>query len=661
MDYNSDDLGSTIQKTYKRSRTLHDEWRKEARICYDMVAGHQWEPDEEADLKAQNRLPIKFNRIQKFVNATVGLQIQNRQEVRYLPREISDNQIAELLSEAARYSDDQCEGEDEITDAFEDMTICGMGWTDTLMDYTEGPDGKLITAERMDPLEMEWDANAKKRNLADAKWIAHGRNFPYDEAIEKWPEIKEISPSTAELMEEDVPVIDATENWKYEGKNASGAAKQNKVLVIRCQWYQDRKVMYLIDPETRQLTAMARSKFNKTKEMVQKLYGVDLQGVPGLQRKYYQAFVVNDIVVEKYEMPCPAFTMRAMCANRDHNKKTWYGLVRAQIDPQKFSNKFFSDFAFIIATNRKGGAFIETGALVDPKKAERDWSSPDALISLNRGGLNQIRERDAGEIPRGVEQLMALATQVMPDIAGMSAEMMGQVDRNQPGVLEETRKETGVTMLAKFFDALKRHSRMRGFVVMKYIVKYMNDGRIIRISTPTGKREPAPLNIPKDLEYDIVVDEASTTPNSKRQTLGVLLQLLPTLQAMQIPIPPSVIEYLPLPSTLQEEWKQLLQPKEEKQQSNPLAEAEAVKGQFELQKEQMRQQPKMADLQLKAQKQQAEQQVELKQLIHDEIRLALEALGLELERGKLEVDAREAGVRLALDKYKTIQPPRLQG
>ena len=662
LSFTDQDLGDVIRRTYKTAHNFHDEWHKEARLCYDMTAGHQWEKDEEADLLANSRLPVKFNRIQKYVNGTVGLQIQNRQELTYLPRDISDNELSDLMSEAARYADDQCEGEDEITDAFEDMVICGMGWTSTYMDYTDNPRGEVKTAERIDPLEMEWDQNAKKRNLSDARWVAHARKYPWDEAVDKWPEIRDISPSTTYIFEEDVPVIDSTENWKYDAdKSNSQAVKQKKVLVIQMQWYEDKRVMYLVDPQTQELTSMARSKFSKTQELFQSLYGVQLEGVPGIKRTYYQAFVVHDTVVDKSEIPCNRFTFKVMCANRDRNKKTWYGLVRAQIDPQKFSNKFFSDFAYIVSSNRKGGAFVETGALVDRKKAERDWADPSSLIEVTRGGMEGIRERDAGTILPGVDRLMTYATQVMPDISGISAEMLGQVDRNQPGVLEEGRKETAVTMLAKFFDALKRHNRARGYVVLKYIVKYMNDGRLIRITSRNGQQQLVPLNLPKDIEADIVVDEAGTSPNMKRQTLSILLKLLPALQSMGVPIPPSALEYLPLPSTLIKEWQEMLSPKQgQQEEKNPLAEAEAVKGQFELEKEKMRQQPKLADVQLKAQKQQAEQQMDLRRMIQDEIRIALEAAGLELERGKLEVDAAESGVRLALDKYKTLNPPVLR-
>lgn len=659
IEYSSDTLGQAVKDAWKNARAAHESWRQEARVCYDMVAGHQWTDYEESELKAKDRIPVKFNRIQKYVNALVGLQINNRQEIRYLPRETSDNRVAELLTEAVRWADDLCEGEDEVTDAFEDMAVCGMGWTDTRMDYKEDPKGLVKTAERIDPIEMEWDPLAKKRNLSDACWKAHGKNWDWQEAEERWPQLAEAA-GPAEL-DDDMPVLSDTEEWNYVPGKQSGSARPKKVLIVRIQWYEDRKVMYLVDPDNGELTAVARNRFSKIKELFMQLYGIELEGVSGTERKYYEAFAANSTVLEKHEMSCKKFTLQAMCANRDRNKNIWYGIVRAQIDPQKFSNKFFSDFAYIISTNRKGGAFVETSALVDPKKAERDWASPDSIIEVEDGALARgaIRERDAGTIPAGVDRLMSYAAQVMPDISGVSAELMGQVDRNQPGILEEQRKESAVSMLGKFFDALKRHSRSRGHVVMEYIIKYLNDGRIIRISDPMGKSKPAALNFPEDITMDIVVDEAQTTSNSKRQTLGVVLNLLPHLQAMQVPVPPSIIEYLPLPSTLIEEWKQLLAPKPDQENKNPLAEAEAVKGQFELQKEQMRQQPKMLDLQLKQQKQQNDVSHELKRLIHEEVKIALQAAALELERGKLEVDAAEAGVRLALDEYSTLRTPKV--
>ena len=46
--------------------------------------------------------------------------------------------------------------------------MCGMGWTETRLDYDDNPEGDP-KVNRTDPLEMCWDRNTKKRDLIDGR------------------------------------------------------------------------------------------------------------------------------------------------------------------------------------------------------------------------------------------------------------------------------------------------------------------------------------------------------------------------------------------------------------------------------------------------------------------------------------------------------------
>jgi hypothetical protein len=78
----------------------------------------------------------------------------------------------ELLTSAAKWFRPQCDAEDEESDAFGDLVLCGMGWTETRLDYEDNPEGDP-KVDRTDPLEMVWDSGAKKRNLVDGRRLAH--------------------------------------------------------------------------------------------------------------------------------------------------------------------------------------------------------------------------------------------------------------------------------------------------------------------------------------------------------------------------------------------------------------------------------------------------------------------------------------------------------
>ena len=46
------------------------------------------------------------------------------------------------------------------------MVVCGMGWTETMLDYEDNSEGDP-KIERRDPLKMVWDSGASKRNLKE--------------------------------------------------------------------------------------------------------------------------------------------------------------------------------------------------------------------------------------------------------------------------------------------------------------------------------------------------------------------------------------------------------------------------------------------------------------------------------------------------------------
>ena len=128
-------------------------------------------------LRDQMRPEITFNRIAPTAEAILGIEIGNRRAVRYIPRSAGDAKPDEILTAAAEWARDGADAEDEETDAFFDVIVCGMGWVDTRIDYENDPEGKIV-AERIDPLEMVWDGAARKRNLGDARRTWRVKRLP---------------------------------------------------------------------------------------------------------------------------------------------------------------------------------------------------------------------------------------------------------------------------------------------------------------------------------------------------------------------------------------------------------------------------------------------------------------------------------------------------
>jgi myosin heavy subunit len=79
---------------------------------------------------------------------------------------------------------------------------------------------------------------------------------------------------------------------------------------------------------------------------------------------------------------------------------------------------------------------------------------------------------------------------------------------------------------------------------------------LIRITGETGEEVIPLIRDEMAHKYDVIVDDAPTSPNVKEKTFGILREILPALMQAGTPIPPDLIEYTPLPESLISKWKE---------------------------------------------------------------------------------------------------------
>ncbi len=603
-DRDEDDLIEEIRDNIKRSNDHQKDWRDLAVEDFDYTAGRQYTTEELSELEEDSGRPaITFNRIEPVVSAVHGHQLSNQQDIKCLPREQGDDQFAEVYSAAIKWADDESDALDDISEAFLDLIISGMGWTETYLSYDEDPDGKLHTAAHVPCLEMGWDPNAKNRNISDARYIYRNRWWKRKEAEQKWPKLRDL----VLRAHEDQFVRDAfseehnaQEAWKYEHDVSKYyQPHKDEVRIVQYQWWEHKPMYRVMDRQNGRIVELSPSKFEKMREFL------DMQQVPyvkQMKRTYYQAFMAGDHLLEKEKIDANEFTFKCMTGKRDNNKNYWFGIVRGMKDPQRWSNKFFSEMQDFMASNRRGGAFAEETAFTNVRKAEEDWNRNDALILLADNGISKIQERQQINYPQGLDRLMEIAIAAIPDTSGINLEMMGLVDRNQPGVLESQRKRASINILSTFFSSMKKYQQARGRLALFFIREYLSDGRMIRILGEEGAGQYIPLirNPNHDVRYDIIVDEAPHSVNQKEETFAVIMQLMPFLSKMGIPPPPQLMNYLPLPKSLVTEWQQSMQKSQQAAQNDPRKQAETADIASRAEKNKAEAQKKLAEAQREA-------------------------------------------------------------
>jgi hypothetical protein len=578
----------------------HGDWYKEAEECFAYTAGRsgnfeskqsggQWPGTSWNDMIASGRQPVEFNRIGPVVDSVCGLEVNNRQDVKYLPRTEGDADVDERLSSLGKWARDEAQAEDEESEMFRDAVICGRGFTDTYIDFAEEPTGKIVI-EHFDPLEAGVDPASKKANFVDARYIWRFKDVPADEAQAMFPGL-----ATSALDANWASTIDLKDGGEgnkrdYPEETRSGLKDDRRpktVRLVQCQWWER---------DDRFLVAMPGE------DQPRELSGEDWKGIQadaeaqGIQaqriqrRRYYQAILGRSSILDQAEKEC--FTIRATTGRLDRNKGYHYGVVRPMRDPQMLANKTLSQVLHILNTNAKGGILYETGTFKNGSKAEADWSNPSKSIEVNKGMLEKIKDRAAPQLPPTLVQLQEFSISSIRDVTGVSVEMLGLADREQAASLEYQRRQSAMTILASLFDGLRRYRKLHGKTLLETL-KLLPPGVLVRVlidprvaaaeyqqavaqwqvaaqqaqaqgqepppqpEPPTAEFmkttergqvfDPAAFGLSDDARFDVIVDETPFSPNQKEATWTALQPFIAELPPQAIKI---ALKYSPLPETV---------------------------------------------------------------------------------------------------------------
>lgn len=571
-----------LKREFRDNAAHWNAWRKEARMSYDMLAGRHWTAQEESELIAAGRQPIVFNRILAMIKSVAGIEINSRQEIQFIPRERTDSRVAEVLSSANQFIADQTEAEDEQSEAFQDAVICGMGWTESRLDFDDNPDGDYVE-QRIDPLEMFPDLNAARRNLTDARNVFRVREIALKDARAMFPGIPDPDLNATWVNidgDNDGADKSVEERREKRDENGEGETTGRRVTIVQAQWWEREAFFRIADGSGREIE-LTPAQFRRLKARSREI-GIEPVAAKAVRKKFKQAFIGNKIL-SVGDAPIPnRFSFQVITGERDRNKKVWFGLVRTMHDPQKWANKWLVQVLHILNSTAKGGILAEKGAFDDERQAEESYARPNAITWLTPDAISgrrpKIQEKPAGSFPAGFWTAMEFAISSIRDVTGINLELLGLRDANQPGILEAQRKQAAMTILATLFDSLRRYRKQIGKIRLFYIQEHLSDGRFIRI---VGEEQAEVVPLAKEQvtgKFDVIVDDAPASPNMKERNWQVISSMLPAFKDLVTPeIALAILEYSPIPTALIDKIKESAQ--QAPDESQQIAEQMAMAGQ----------------------------------------------------------------------------------
>lgn len=552
------DLFPKLKQWVKGAIDHLSDWREEAEESEAFVAGWQWTEEEQQAFERDGRIAPIFNLTAANIDVVCGLEVNNRQDVKYLPRTEGDVQVNEMLSSAAMWVRDEAQAEDEESNAFRDAAITGLGVTET----RKG--GQLINVDRRDPKECFYDPSASKSNLVDRRYGGRVIMMDTDEAVA--------------FFQNQYTAFEINAKWAALGLGDS------------------KEGVELPDYPHEQMDSVGRDQRVPKKICVVEIEWFDWVGT---EKVYFQAFLGSAGILE--QNPLKEWAYNWITAKWDAKEKRFYGLVRAFKDPQKFINKMVSVGTHILATNAKGGLIYERGVFINQREAERDWSNPQKNVEVAEGAVSQgkIMPRTAPAFPPAVSQLLEFAMATFNRVTGINAEILGNADRDQPASLEAQRRQSAVTILATLFDAKRRYHKEQGKTLLQ-LMKTLNPDTLVRIQTDQPLQLPMPPVPPgtspeqvvqmmeqyaqgqqvqqqqkqyeryvrlaviqqafqdDTIEFDVIVDEAPSSPNQQQEIVAKIAMMAQQGMALPPEAQAIVVKSIGLPSTVADEIAQAI-------------------------------------------------------------------------------------------------------
>jgi hypothetical protein len=557
-------------------------WREQARECRRFVDGHQLSDEDLNILRAQRRPDTALNELQKFLKFASGIERRTPQALLLLAR-VQENLEAmgkgELMT---RYYDWFCDSSSapfERSLAFWDKLVTGIGIVDIGLSKATDLQG-TPRYNHCDPADFFWPETGKENFGLDSAspipWMAREQFVDVDEAVERWPDSALFIRASSGSGASDLAFPDFGKGahrpisyvvpWIMTeplNKNAGPTEKPDKVPVLEFQYWRQEQGFYFADPLEGDTTWLSVADFNRYRRYLKERLKLEIADWTEASRRVYRrAYLLRRRVILSGPKVLPTnntgFTWNVMTGAWDISDRVFYGMARLFIAPQRYANAFFRQTLEIMGTAAKGGYLAETTAITLGQKREMEdtYARPGAINLVQPGAIsqNRMRPKETPQVPPASLAVLQFCMGVMEKMSGLSMSLLGQEDPGQSGVATRRRLTAGMVLLAAEFDALSRFRKREGRLVMEFM-KFIADGRLVRIGGVDDARYIPLARDPFALEYDVVLDETEQDPNLRQYYTDQVLRLAPTLVRMGYFLP-ELLDYVNLPMSFRQKLKQ---------------------------------------------------------------------------------------------------------
>jgi hypothetical protein len=538
-----DDILARLVQWHEAADQSTSDARLESERDRDYYDGKQWTDEEVAKLTKRKQPVVTINRIKPKVDFLKGQEQQRRMMPRAFPRNPADEESASAATDAIRFVLDQSKWDRERSGCFDNHAIEGACGVDVMV--YQKPDGEYcIESKQIMWDRMWWDPHSRMRDFSDAKYKGQFVWMDEEDALEKWPEKKNILEGT---LATETALLGET--YQDVPRTRWADPKRKRVRIAEC-WSREGDKVYF-------------TKYTKG----------------GILERQESPFQDED------GKPDDGFVFGSCNIDRDGNR---YGAVRPWISIQDEINKRRSKAMHLVNVRQTYG----NQSVGDKNKLRRELATADGHVEMQGGA--KFGE-DFGVIP--TSDMAAAQFQLLQeakaeiDAVGVNAALSGNEGRNMSGRALMARSEQGLSELGPLFDSFaqfqhdvyrKVWNRIRQFWTEEKWIRVTDDERNVKFvglnqpltlgeqlleefkkspdATPEAiaqaeqqaKMDPrmqqvvGTKNNVGELDVDIVIDDVPASATLQTEAFEQMMQIAPHAGSMPPPLFESLIELSPL-------------------------------------------------------------------------------------------------------------------
>lgn len=618
------DLVRILADRWFRSKSAHDVWAEEAKICVDFREGRQWTEAQKAQLAKDKRPWLTLNRINSLVNLVIGYQENNDTDVTFLPSNdgASSESVAELLSDVFKNEAGRMDLSAADMEVFSDGMVGGRGYWDMRLDFEDNDLGETkVTA--LDPFSVFIDPDHQDYDLTKSSHLTVSRWTSLDEIVHTYGmgaynELKnrvnfnKTGYSYGYAYENDDIVSPVTKfgltvgesqmNWRDFYNNELIDNYRKSVRLIDTQYIVTKIMRCFIDLETGDKQPIPENwsddRIHKCLAYAKALNNPMTVAQRPVRRVRWSVMCGDTIIYDKWSI-YDSYTIVGFFPY--FRRGITRGIVADLLDPQREINKKRSSITDILSRNANSGWIYHEQSMNPEQKAniKQYGARPGVNIEWKGDAAFKPERLQPGGYPQGLDRLEEKSDDDMFKISGINESAFGQVDTVQSGRAIEAKQRQAVIALQPNLSNFTRSKKLQGRKSLELIQRHYTEQRIFRIIgedghivqkiinqmqvDPTGNSSPVKriLNDVTVGKYQVTVNETPMSANFQeaqfQEALMLLQKMGPVGMALIQSRPDLLVQMSSLPR--KEEWiqaiKQVIQ--QQQAQAQNMAALEAAK------------------------------------------------------------------------------------